>query len=144
MILDAHYPQPGQPKLTIEYEPAVTALKNAVYVMGEDYVYEPEENEALLSDGCVYFDVEGQPSCLIGHVLSDLGMTSFEPESVENSSSVSTLIARGVLKVDDIDPLSGSSKTAALLAYGQSLNDNRSPWGEAVTQAIDYASKVDH
>lgn len=128
--------------MKLSYEPVVLALKKTVVTMGENYVYQPEEDDNLLSDGCVYFDETGGPSCLVGHVLAELGFTPFEYEGIENSSSVNTLVSRGVLDVDDTDPLSGASRTLAVLSYSQSKNDVQCPWGESVTEAIDFANTI--
>lgn len=54
--------------IVIDSATAATALKAAVDKRGEDYVY-----EVIPDEGCRYVR-GGEPSCLIGQVLFDLGV----------------------------------------------------------------------
>lgn len=48
------------------------ALKKALEVKGDDYVYEKDSN-----GGC-HYAVNGEPSCIVGHVLHALDPEMFE------------------------------------------------------------------
>lgn len=116
-------------KLNLTYTDALRYLEKAVAEKGEDYVY-PSYQE-----GCEYFESvygsnTGQPSCIVGHVLSYNGVTREDLGGGLNSSGVLTLNSQhpnGVLDVDDA--------TEDLLVFAQRFQDNGMPWGQAVAEA---------
>lgn len=80
-----------------------------------DYIYDRPDG------GCVYFDKDGCPSCLIGHGLAKLGIT---PERVGgyNSSGVGGLSYEDIIVGEDLD----------WLINVQDRQDAGISWGDAV------------
>lgn len=117
-------------RVQVTYEQAVLALKHAVAKMGEDFTYTEDE----YVDSCVYFDADRQPSCIVGHVLDELGLAPLPLHASANACGVPTLVRRGVLAVD-------RPQTEDLLASAQFGNDKGEPWGQALATAIDYANR---
>lgn len=126
-------------KLRLTYENTVLALKNAVALKGEDYVYKVSANTR--GPACVYFGRDKQPSCIVGHLLAEMGVEPFAFNSKTNSSSVTALMSKGVLEVDDLDA-NFRSRTLELLAMTQNKQDNGIPWGRALEEGIDYANSL--
>lgn len=116
-------------RLELTYTDALRLLEKAVADKGEDYVY-PHYN-----DGCAYFEEAfrenaGQPSCIVGHVLSYGGITE-EDLNGANMTGVRSLTGENsrchVLDVDD--------ETRELLRAAQAFQDAGMPWGHAVAEA---------
>ena len=136
------------PTVPLSYEDACTFLDKAIADKGEDYVYEPPiKHNFGNTESCRYFDQEAQPSCIVGHVLSHMGVGPFPFDSVINSRGVSQLVAGvsdfgGPIELEDIPlPLYANqinaSPTYLLLARAQSYQDQGCPWGLAVQFAKD-------
>lgn len=97
------------------------ALAKLVERFGRDYVYVPPSGP---QGDCVYFctTVDGlEPSCLWGHVLTDLGMSYAELETHKDKS------LRNLLR--DIGVTDDGLRRAAMRS--QSLQDTGSTWGVA-------------
>lgn len=108
--------------MRITYEDVVLGFKRAVEAKGEDYVYDG------VSGACSYFEpVDQTPSCLVGHVLADLGYTA-EDLVGYNYSNVTDLVRERVLEVD-------RNETLVMLRRAQNLQDTGSTWGVAVERA---------
>lgn len=103
-----------------------TALRAALDKMGEDYVYRGDA-----SGNCVYA-IDGEPSCIVGHVLHALNPDMFEkvvrfesnPLRNKGDTSFGSVVERLGL------PFHAEQKYA--LERIQADQDNRAPWGEAV------------
>lgn len=113
--------------ITLSYDQALDLLRAQVEKKGADYVYTiPEvevEGDSFFGVDCRYF-VDGQPSCIVGHVFADLGVS--EQHVLEGSRP--TQAAPDFVKMEDL-------KTEALLVVAQSYQDAGTPWGEAVEVA---------
>lgn len=109
-------------KLTLKR--AQKLAKRAVERRGADYVYEPDNEGA-----CHYFR-GGAPSCIVGHVIWDLGFTAEQVKEGDSASEV--LRALGV----EFD-----SQTEDFLRSVQALQDVKHPWGYAVERATETILK---
>lgn len=101
----------------LDYGQALVFLEKAIGEKGPDYVYQRMTNGM----GCLYFE-QGQPSCIVGHVLSYMGIDS-APEGQGASRALKSLGVRT------------DFKTTALLDGVQEKQDNGVPWGEALRRA---------
>jgi hypothetical protein len=112
---------------TLTYNEAIDLLALAVKDRGKDFVYRKKNPEA----SCQYFH-GNKPGCIIGWILDHKGVTLkdlIEGDGYNlNTSAVGTLIARGLIEVDD-------PSTEILLADVQRNQDCQTPWGEAVALA---------
>ena len=123
----------------IDRERAVELLRKQVEAKGTDYEY-----EAPASIGrCVYFDNDGCPSCVVGYVLADLGVTlggvheiGRDPGSPSDSGNQ---IAISAVNVDGVQLTSGARH---VLATAQRAQDNGQPWGEALNLAVAAAASL--
>lgn len=120
----------------IDLDAAIEAVEKAVLAKGEDYVYDRPEGRHW----CVYVH-EGQPSCIVGHALTYLGVPLdalakadgatggrwFEPVSEE-------------LAMDGIAYF--THEATGFLAYAQQRQDDGYPWGEAFRDARYLAFRV--
>jgi hypothetical protein len=130
----------------LTYEDAVLGLKKALAVKGEDYVYERPKfplNDGLTIEACAYFTAEGQPSCIVGHVMADLGHTINDLDQI--ASSYDGTFNTGATASTAMDYLGYEldEKTRCLLSVAQDYQDSGHRWGEAVEVAVEYASHVD-
>jgi hypothetical protein len=109
----------------LDYGQALVFLEKAIGEKSPDYVYkrvtEMTEEEEENGQSCLYFE-QGQPSCIVGHVLSYMGINS----APEGSGAGHALTQLGV----HADP-----KTKALLEDVQERQDDGVPWGEALRKA---------
>lgn len=115
--------------IRLEYEQTVQLLKEAVHKMGEDYVY-PHANET-----CMYFEFEDRaPSCIVGHVLAQEGMTYMDVRGINTDGVISLIESRVIEPADE--------RVTDLLGRVQTHQDNGLPWGEALDKAIAYAGET--
>jgi len=99
----------------------LAALREVVADKGADYVY-PEEWENQDS-GCVYVR-DGQPACIVGHVLARLDSALLDSEVVRSNRSANVL------------PEVGFEHHAAwLLRAAQRVQDVGGTWGSAFAAA---------
>lgn len=134
-------------KLTTEE--VLKALDEAVAERGADYVYERAEH----GDQCQY-SLDGQPSCIVGHVLAKLDPEKFqqvvEYEQTTGSSFPFYAFDRGdgrnlygdLIASEEFEPgeptyptLEVDEKAAEILRIAQREQDGARPWGEAVEKA---------
>lgn len=110
-------------------EPLITrerftaAMERAVALKGEDYVYEMPGG----GDTCLY-RYEDKPSCIIGHVLEDLGV----PYSPDWERTTSNYVLKTMLGIEDETLCSAS-------VYAQGEQDNGGTWGQALS---DYKERL--
>lgn len=104
-------------------EEFTAALERAVALKGEDYVYERPE------DGFCKYMYDGQPSCLIGHALLDLGVEY----SAQWEGKHARAIGHGVDHQDYVPTFNwpdDSTAHAAIRAQGR--QDDGETWGVAL------------
>lgn len=109
----------------------MSLLERAVAEKGADYVYERDE-----VGRCAYFNQDGSPSCLVGHILHYKGVTiddlkdsrAWREDGMNANASVAALIDSGVLDA----PYSA----ATLLRNAQINQDSGFEWGRAVEDAL--------
>lgn len=122
------------------YEDALLALRNQVAKKGALHVYEkplhrdvfakvdPEDQTAM---HCVNWTLDGQPSCIVGHVVADLGLI---PTSDVKRRALARSSAQGLLHGLGV-PV--TLKAALLLARVQDKQDSGVPWGLAVERGVE-------
>lgn len=117
-------------------EQALEALRKAVKLKGEDYVY-PEEEKFMGS--CRYANDEGSPSCIVGHVVYILDPEAFKHlaavEAEQETTAVEdlTIAYEGSYLPEDF----WDRATARVLQEAQSKQDTGSKWGDALGAAED-------
>lgn len=72
---------------TITYESALDAIDKAIESKGEDFRY-VNPDEAPDDFVCRYFDSEGNPSCIVGHVYAAHG---YGPDDIQEGATPSSL-----------------------------------------------------
>lgn len=110
----------------VTYEETLRALNEVVREKGYKYAY-PRERR-----GACYNVFEGEPDCIVGHVLVRLGVPIewFDTDSRDNADVGDVCKA---LYLQDLFEFEEDAKD--LLGYSQAAQDNAIPWGEAVTRA---------
>ena len=113
--------------ITITAAEARELLTRAVEEKGADYVYPRSVDEAL---GCAYFEDDGTPSCIVGHVLAYKGVTleTLPLPDFDNNASVWALQRSGFLEADD--------RASEALRRAQGRQDGGGDWGEALSIAL--------
>jgi hypothetical protein len=112
-------------------EQVLKLLEQVTAEKGTDYRY-PEEL-FLKSNVCVNFTSDGQPSCIVGHVLPKLGVdyeiaVAYEIDG--GSSAAST-----VRTLEEYGHTGFTHEALAALATAQNFQDFGWTWGEAVEAA---------
>lgn len=93
----------------------------------EDYVYQ-RLTDGSGEDVCAYFDLTtGQPSCLVGHVLAEVGVTL---DTLPDRHNVGSGIHH--LDVPGVEMTRGARR---VLSAAQRAQDRGTPWGEAAARA---------
>lgn len=113
--------------ITITADEARELLQRAVNEKGADYVYPERFN-------CRYFNEDGGPSCIVGHVLDYKGLTLDDVPGVENTAALLTIRGDGVIKCDDL--------TSRALQEAQNVQDCGEPWGYALAEALAVLDKA--
>ena len=95
-----------------------------------------DENPDRIAD-CKYFD-QGEPCCIVGHVLAELGAVQDFDESVRvgdytfPNSEAADSICWDVFDVEEPDPIEET-----FLVTVQELQDEGCRWGSAVDDALE-------
>ena len=91
-----------------------------------DYVYEKP------ADGCAY-EVDGKPSCLVGHAMFRLGMPLDLIRRCDRAGAIGHVLDEISGEFDE----SGDDKRVyrALLMWTQGEQDLGKPWGRAVSES---------
>lgn len=113
------------PPERLTYTRTLQLLREVIAEKGEDFVYEPFVDEDGFSM-CRYV-VQGQPSCLVGHVLHRAGISLTELAGVEDTTPNSS---------DGPWEDWGTAAALDLLAEVQEKQDQGVAWGEALALAI--------
>lgn len=90
-----------------------------------DYVYGDQDAEGF----CCYFDDEGEPSCLVGHVLARNGITAEQVEPVKVSCAPAV--------IREIAEIQLSLEAKILFDSVQCWQDMWEPWARALKLAED-------
>lgn len=132
-------PTPLGPEL-IDLDRARFYINKAIEEKGADYMYHPP----VAAGSCVYFDpTTEQPSCIVGQVLSYVGVTKGDLPSVLSVRSriPNDLNATGFAtnETDLFDALSSHAKFTLdaihFLGCVQTHQDQSVPWGKSVQYA---------
>lgn len=127
----------------VDADKAIELLERAVEEKGADYV-DPD----AATVGCNYADAKGNPLCIVGHVVSYLGVDLRPVVLVdEGYYEREELWGHGVSAIElnyanDAAPHPGFSFTnEAIWALGraQTMQDNGETWGEALEAAKEVA-----
>ena len=113
--------------IELKFEQAVELLNRAVDEKGADFTYDTHPFTS-----CVYYESDGTPSCIVGHVFSYLGITKDDLTDPSHNQEGLGLMYNSYLEVD--------YQTLELLEKVQSLQDNEVSWGQAVDEAIDHVT----
>jgi hypothetical protein len=113
---------------------AIAALEEAVAEKGEDYVYRTDN-----PGGQCYYSVDGEPSCIVGHVFAKLDQELFRDVAdwearYHQSMSVRTVRTRWPSRMD-YDALEA-------LSMAQVYQDAGRTWGQAVKAATSVVETV--
>lgn len=111
-------------------------LRKAVELKGGNYVYPTYKGTAL---GC-YYAKDGQPDCIVGHVLFDLGVPI--EDMSDNTEGVAGRVSAGIIGIhrDYLHSRYGldfDNVAWEMLCSAQCVQDNRDTWGEALKSAED-------
>jgi hypothetical protein len=129
--------------VTITKEQALDSIRRAVAEKGEGYVYieRPEHGP----DGYRYLNPDGTPSCIIGHVLHDAGLTDVKMFEAEHRNPLGVPVTLNetkfheALRSDNVDlGIIINTRTAEALSSLQRDQDGGSPWGSILRRAEAY------
>lgn len=125
---------------TINHEQALAALTTVVTEAGEDFHYQ--------NDVCEYV-VDGEPSCLVGQALSELGvktdilaeMDAPQQGDDDNPPPKDTSIEGVAYVLREMAGVNLTPRAVAVLAAAQTVQDIRHSWGTALKEAQKEAHK---
>jgi hypothetical protein len=127
--------------IRFDEQKVVTDLRAVVATKGPDYVYPRGGKHGGMGEDCVYFEPNGEPSCIIGHVLARHGVTledlRHDTEDLNEGSSVAQLIMDGLLRLDG--PYERDLRD--FLQDVQAFQDRGVPWGPALDFALSRYEK---
>ena len=115
----------------------------AVAEKGSDYVYVNHNGEVAGKDSWVdcsnwHFDDELQkrvPGCIVGNILNRAGVSLDDmPQDDGSHDLLSRLLNCDVIEIDD----EREREVRTFLGRAQELQDNGTPWGEAVEKAKEH------
>lgn len=117
---------------------ALTLLKKVTLDKGADHRYQAPDPD---KPGQCYNVWEGQPSCIVGHVLAELGLDagSYERYGVQDREGVLSTAYR--LNTSDF-PWHISPIAQQVLLAAQAAQDDGASWGFAVLVAEDVLGKI--
>jgi hypothetical protein len=109
---------------TIDLAEARALAEKAVSVKGGDYIYDEDAE-----DGECSYIIDGRPSCIVGHILVDLG---YSPEQIHEFEGHSAVSAIDALEENSSLPIEFSIDAKSYLERVQDRQDMKVPWGEAI------------
>lgn len=115
-------------KTKITGKQAIKALKKAVELKGEDYVY-PESKRGLEGE-CLY-QAEGEPLCIVGVALDSLGV------DLKGRTNLGVRLINTYWKGVKLTP-----KAQEIFAKAQQIQDENGTWGDALHQGMKEARLV--
>jgi len=128
--------------VVVDADKAIELLERAVEEKGADYV-DPDADTV----GCNYADGQGNPLCIVGHVVNYLGVDLRPVVVGEDGAEHEELWGHGVSAVE----LNYATRAAPhpgiritddavwVLGKAQTMQDNGASWGEAVKYAKEAA-----
>lgn len=121
-------------KIHIDSIVAEEILRAAVAEKGEEYVYHnPEE------PGQCRYVVYGQPSCIVGDGLNRLGVSPGRLSGFDFGDGVG--VGSVLADLQDEGILTYTGKARIILSVAQSWQDDSSPWGHALSEALRAAEQ---
>ena len=106
--------------IEITFEEALEGLRGAIALKGADYVYDTH-------GGCKYYK-NGEPSCIVGHVLAPFGLSP-DADELPDGAGVIDLWDAGILRAD--------ARTLKLLGTCQEYQDTGDTWGKSLEIALE-------
>lgn len=124
--------------MVLDGKGAIGLLRLVVFEKGADFVYEKVSRDGVLL--CVNFS-DGQPSCIVGHVLANLGVSGEVADRLDISGSytpgeVATVLEKRKYEWQLDDDAVGILYTA------QGRQDEGASWGEALADAEELFSRL--
>lgn len=124
---------------TIDRDRAVELLRQQVERVGAEYVYQLPANERQ----CVYFDAAGCPSCIVGYVLADLGVSVGGVHESGRTPGSQFDMGNGIaIAAVDVDGVALTEGARSVLAMAQRAQDQGETWGEALERAVARADSL--
>lgn len=114
------------------YEDVLLSLKNIVHAMGEEYV-DPSSRDR----SCVYYEGNGEPSCLVGHFLYEQELVMAHDSDKYEDQSAETVVR----SLEALDVASFDARSIELLQRAQENQDYGYSWGESLSSAIDAVTR---
>lgn len=110
----------------ISYDEAVGILNALVIEKGAEFVYSEHY------ESCVNWDTQGQPRCIVGHLVGRKGWIPdlHSDHMTDNCTEVAVLFEDLSIDADD--------RTMGLLSRVQMEQDQNVPWGDAVQIGVEY------
>jgi hypothetical protein len=116
-------------RMVLTGEAAVMMLRKVVFEKGADFVYP----QAQMGQSCVNFTDDGNPSCIVGHVLADLGLTYFQAMEAKIVDSGVFIVSHAL---DGMNfPWEISVPARKVLATAQNFQDAGYTWGDSLAKA---------
>ncbi len=109
---------------TINKKKALKLLEAQIAKKGADYI-----DPKVESGDCMYFKKNGKPSCIIGHVFSDLGIKP------EDTDGLGAAIELGSEWGTEIDGFSFTQAAVEVFEKAQNIQDDGLSWGTALESA---------
>ena len=119
--------------IELTYDQARKLVEAQIEAEGADYVYPSREVEGQ-KGRCQYFR-DGEPSCIVGRVLAEVGVT-------EDQIGYNDMAENVLKKLQYEGVLIAEPKAKLFLQYIQRRQDNAIPWGEAYAMALEEAEAV--
>lgn len=134
-------------------EPFTISYAEALETLTDLALENPDRTYEQGPDGCMYFELDGSPSCIVGHLFARRGYTyprlldaqaelnqrqSEDPYGRDrslNTSDIDHLVVWGALKVDDA--------TETLLEVTQTYQDEGTSWADALEQGVKAVMRRD-
>lgn len=119
------------------FETVVSKLQAIVDAKGADHVYQQRENGVTGDKGCMYV-YGGQPDCLVGHLLVELGVPGADLDYLNpDREEISEIpIHAAEQRLEGKYGISFSPSASSLLSEVQSRQDRGYAWGEALTRSV--------
>lgn len=123
-------------RLLLTGEQALLLLRKVVFEKGADYVYKgPNPDRPTIC----YNVWDGQPSCIIGHVLAELGLKASDYEDQALGAELSITSLAGLLRSSKTFEWDISGDAVKVLSVAQEMQDEGHSWGAALEAAqIDF------
>lgn len=123
--------------IEITAEQAIEALRKVV-AGNEEFVYELKSDADRAdqgvnkNDGSCFYEWDGKPSCIVGHVLAELGASIGVLRHLDTRQTAGIKASRQALSEQNIFT---TSAAIDILHVAQYVQDRGSSWGEALADA---------